>query len=158
MFQSPYSILFVTPTTGWMTILLFRQKSTISAKWNFLATSVIAYNHTAMCLVESYIGVVKSHSCISMLNAHISSRFHVDAVQDFVIKRNFTWYSQKGLPSNTTAHQVSACTCICGQDQVCAYSFRLLNHISSAPWTHTCPGLFFRWSLRRRHLFVGWFY
>jgi hypothetical protein len=66
---------------------------------------VIAYNHTAMCRVESYIGVVKSHARIGMLNAHVPLRFHGDAVQDFVIKRNFTWYSQKGLPSNTTAHQ-----------------------------------------------------
>jgi hypothetical protein len=66
---------------------------------------VIAYNHTAMCRVESYIGVVKSHALIGMLNAHVLLRFHGDTVQDFVIKRNFTWYSQKGLPSNTTAHQ-----------------------------------------------------
>ena len=28
-----------------------------------------------------------------------------DVVQDFVIKRNFTWYFQKGLPSHTTDHQ-----------------------------------------------------
>jgi hypothetical protein len=65
---------------------------------------VIAYNHTGMCRVESYIGVVKSHGRVSMLNANVPLRFHGDAVLDFCIKRNFTWYSQKGLIGNTTAH------------------------------------------------------
>jgi hypothetical protein len=58
---------------------------------------VIAYNHTGMCRVESYIGVVKSHGRVSMLNANVPLRFHGDAVLDFCIKRNFTWYSKKGL-------------------------------------------------------------
>ena len=65
---------------------------------------VIAYNHTGMCRVESYIGVVKSHGRVGMLNANVPLRFHGDAVLDFCIKRNFTWYSQKGLIGNTTAH------------------------------------------------------
>jgi hypothetical protein len=39
-----------------------------------------------------------------MLNTNVSLRFHDDAVLDFCIKRNFTWYSQKGLIDNTTAH------------------------------------------------------
>jgi hypothetical protein len=65
---------------------------------------VVAYNHTAMCRVESYIGVTKSHGRVSMLNANVPLRFHGDAVQDFCIKRNFTWYSQKGVLGNTTAH------------------------------------------------------
>jgi hypothetical protein len=30
-------------------------------------------------------------------------------VQDFVIKRYFTWYSQKGLPSNNNTHQHMHC-------------------------------------------------
>ena len=38
---------------------------------NIVIQPVIAYNHTAMCRVESYIGVVKSHSRISMLNSHV---------------------------------------------------------------------------------------
>ena len=39
-----------------------------------------------------------------MLNANVPLRFHGDAVLDFCIKRNFTWYSQKGLLGKTTAH------------------------------------------------------
>jgi hypothetical protein len=65
---------------------------------------VVAYNHTTMCRVESYIGVVKSHGRVGMLNANVPLRFHGDAVLDFCIKRNFTWYSQKGLIGKTTAH------------------------------------------------------
>jgi hypothetical protein len=65
---------------------------------------VIAYNHTGMCRVESYIGVVESHGRVGMLNANVTLCFHGDTVQDFCIKRNFTWYSQKGLIGNTTAH------------------------------------------------------
>jgi hypothetical protein len=65
---------------------------------------VIAYNHTGMCRVESYIGVVKSHGRVGILNANVPLRFHGDTVLDFCIKRNFTWYSQKGLIGNTTAH------------------------------------------------------
>jgi hypothetical protein len=62
-----------------------------------------------MCRVESYIGVVKSHSCIDMINGHVPLCFHGDVVQDFVIKRYFTWYSQKGLPSNNNTHQHMHC-------------------------------------------------
>jgi hypothetical protein len=57
-----------------------------------------------MCRVESYIGVVKSHGRVGMLNANVPLCFHGDKVLDFCIKRNFTWYSQKGLIDNTTEH------------------------------------------------------
>ena len=57
-----------------------------------------------MCLVESYIGVVKSLGRVGMLNANVTLRFHGDAELDFCIKSNFTWYSQKGLIGNTTDH------------------------------------------------------
>jgi hypothetical protein len=65
---------------------------------------VITYTHTAMCHVESYIGVFKSHGRVGMLNANVHLRFHGDAVLDLCIKRKFTWYSQKGFIGNTTAH------------------------------------------------------
>jgi hypothetical protein len=65
---------------------------------------VIAYNHTGTCRVESYIGVVKSNGRVGMLNTNVSLCFHDNEVLDFCIKRNFTWYSQKGLIGNTTAH------------------------------------------------------
>jgi hypothetical protein len=65
---------------------------------------VIVYNHTGMCRVESYIGVVKSHGRVDMLNANVPLPFHGDTVLDFCIKRNFTWYSQKGLIGNKTTH------------------------------------------------------
>ena len=70
----------------------------------FIFQPVIAYNHSAMCRVESYIGVVKSHGRVGMLNANVPLRFHDDAALDFCITRNFTWYSQKGLIGNTTTH------------------------------------------------------
>jgi hypothetical protein len=57
-----------------------------------------------MYRVESYIGVTKSHGRVSMLNANVPLRFHGDTEQDFCIKRNFTWYSQKGVLGNTTTH------------------------------------------------------
>ena len=56
---------------------------------------VVAYNHTTMCRVESYIGDKKSHGRVSMLSASVSLRFHGDTVQDFCIKRSFTWYSDQ---------------------------------------------------------------
>jgi hypothetical protein len=55
--------------------------------------SVIAHNHAGMWRVESYIGVVKSLGRVGMLNASVPLRFHGDAVLDFCIKWNFTWYS-----------------------------------------------------------------
>jgi hypothetical protein len=61
---------------------------------------------TAMCRVESYIGVIKSHGRVGMLNADVTLRCLGDEVLDFRIKRNFTWYSQKGLIGNTTAHDL----------------------------------------------------
>jgi hypothetical protein len=57
-----------------------------------------------MCRVESYIGVVKSHGRVSMFNSNVPLCFHGDVVQDFCIKRNFTWYSQKVDIGNTTSH------------------------------------------------------
>jgi hypothetical protein len=47
---------------------------------------VVAYNHTAMCRVESYIGVVKSRGRVGILNASVPLRFHGDAVLDSCIK------------------------------------------------------------------------
>jgi hypothetical protein len=66
--------------------------------------SVITYKQTTMYRVESYIGVVKSHGRVGMLNGNVPLQFHGDVVLDFCIKRNFTWYSQKGLIDNTTTH------------------------------------------------------
>ena len=65
---------------------------------------VVVCNHPVMSRVESYIGVVKSHCRVGMLNANVPLCFHGDTVLDFCVKRNFTWYSQKGLIGNTTAH------------------------------------------------------
>jgi hypothetical protein len=64
----------------------------------------IVHNHTDMYRVESYIDVVKSHGRVGILNGNVPLRFHGDTVLDFCIKRNFTWYSQKGRIGNTTTH------------------------------------------------------
>jgi hypothetical protein len=58
------------------------------------------------CLLFAEITVllVKSHGRVGMLNANVPLRFHGDAVMDFCIEWNFTWYSQKGLIDNTTEH------------------------------------------------------
>ena len=68
---------------------------------------VITYNHTAMSRVKSYIGGVKSHGRVAMLNVNVPLRFHGDAVLDFCIKRTFTWYSQKVLIGNTQPRMIA---------------------------------------------------
>ena len=90
---------------------------------------VVVYNHTAMCRVESYIGVVKSHGRVGMLNAHVPLRFHGDAVLDFCIKRNFTWYSQKDLLGKTTTHDLM-CPAFDNTVKNVLYPFWLPNHIT----------------------------
>ena len=48
---------------------------------------VVTYNHTAMCRVETYIGVVRSHGRVGMLNANVPLSFDGDAVLDFCIQQ-----------------------------------------------------------------------
>jgi hypothetical protein len=84
----------------------------------------IAYNHTAMCRVESYRCCQIALSRISRLNAHVPLRFHGDAAQDFVIKRNFTWYSQKRHALQYYGSSAHA-PCLCRHDPVCVYSLNL---------------------------------
>ena len=67
---------------------------------------VVTHNHTVMYRVESYIGVVKSHGRVGILNDNVPLCFHGDTVLDFCIKWNFTWYSQKGLIGKTTVHDL----------------------------------------------------
>ena len=44
---------------------------------------------------EAAIGYVKQHSRISLLRANAPTRWWPDATTDFVIKKNFLWYSQE---------------------------------------------------------------
>ena len=66
---------------------------------------VVAYNHTMQARVEAAIGYVKQHSRISLLRANAPTRWWPDATTDFVIKKNFLWYSQEVTCKFCTAHQ-----------------------------------------------------
>ena len=66
---------------------------------------VVAYNHTMQARVEAAIGYVKQHSRISLLRANAPTRWWPDATTDFVLKKNFLWYSQEANGKFSTAHQ-----------------------------------------------------
>ena len=66
---------------------------------------VVAYNHTMQARVEAAIGYVKQYSRISLLRANALTRWWPDATTDFVIKKNFLWYSQEANGKFSTAHQ-----------------------------------------------------
>jgi hypothetical protein len=67
----------------------FEEMLTFCRDNGIIIQPVVAYNHTAMCRVESYIGVFKSHGRVGMLNANVPLRFHGNAVLVFCINRNF---------------------------------------------------------------------
>ena len=54
--------------------------------------------------VEAAIGYVKQHSRISLLLANAPTCWWPDATTDFVLKKNFLWYSQEANRKFSTAH------------------------------------------------------
>ena len=65
---------------------------------------VVAYNHTMQARVEAAIGYVKQHSRISLIRANAPTRWWPDATKDFVIKKNFLWYTIDASGTATTAN------------------------------------------------------
>jgi hypothetical protein len=89
--------------------------------------SVIAYNHTGMCRVESYIGVVKSHGRVGMLNANVPLRFHGDA--GFLYQTEFHMvFPKRSYWQHNRAR--SHATCIRQHTEKCLHPFRLTHYFA----------------------------
>ena len=71
-------LLFVDKKTEYVSIYNTKTRSNPLALLKEFLT--FTYNHTDMCRVESYIGVVKSHGHVSILNVNVTLRFHGDTV------------------------------------------------------------------------------
>jgi hypothetical protein len=80
--------------------------------------------------VEGAIGYSKQHSRVSMLAANVPMRWWPQATTDFVIKKNYLWYSAKGRGCSTAHQRMRRPTSACGKSLLAlALPWRSLSEV-----------------------------